>query len=437
MLLKICDIFTSFCQSLLFVWITNNIASRGNKLSKIKFYILISIVFVDTIIFTYSGITMPSANFLMVLVALSIIMIFYRKVILDAFLGFGLAYSIIVVTAYFVSTFYKYVLHELNLSIPSEVQMLLFIYIPIWLVFALVYIFRKLMFDTCLAVKNLKRSLVLILLIDYALIFLDTLHMEWATESMGVIFKFILNLTAFTVFVFAAIYFAKINDKSKEVEMLNIALNEKVTELKKIKHDYGSEISSLYGLYQLGKIDRIGSLLKGIVERYQGMNPTINISVQATPLVASVLNYAFSAGVNVIVFDGGNYESLAVTDNDLLKLLSNIVRNSVDALERTQNPTIKFKSYNSYKGIVISVINNGPQISEDSKGKIFRAGFSTKENKSSDRGYGLSIVMDIIKGCNGEISVESSKEWTQFKIEIPYQPNRILNSKVITKGADV
>jgi sensor histidine kinase regulating citrate/malate metabolism len=293
------------------------------------------------------------------------------------------------------------------------------------------------MFDTCLAVKNLKRSLVLILLIDYALIFLDTLHMEWATESMGVIFKFTLNLTAFTVFVFAAIYFAKINDKSKEVEMLNIALNEKVTELKKIKHDYGSEISSLYGLYQLGKIDRIGSLLKGIVERYQGMNPTINISVQATPLVASVLNYAFSAGVNVIVFDGGNYESLAVTDNDLLKLLSNIVRNSVDALERTQNPTIKFKSYNSYKGIVISVINNGPQISEDSKGKIFRAGFSTKENKSSDRGYGLSIVMDIIKGCNGEISVESSKEWTQFKIEIPYQPNRILNSKVITKGADV
>jgi two-component system, LytTR family, sensor histidine kinase AgrC len=437
MVLKVCDIFTTFCQALLFVWITNNTASKGNIISKIRYYLLMSIIFLNIIIFTYSGINTPFANFLMALIILLVIIIFYRKAILDAFIGFGAAYSIITISAYFISTFYKYLLVELNLNIATDVQMLLFIYIPVWLAYTSAYMFRKLIFDACISIKNLKQSLVFILIIDYALIFLDTIHMEWTTESMGVIFKFTLNFTAFIVFVFAAIYFAKINDKSKEVEMLNIALSEKVTELKKIKHDYGSEISSLYGLYQLGKIDRIGSLLKGIVETYQGMNPTINISVQATPLVASVLNYAFAAGVNVIVFDGGNYENLAVTDNDLLKLLSNLVRNSVDALERTQNPTIKFKSYNSYKGIVISIINNGPQIAEDSKGKIFRAGFSTKENKSSDRGYGLSIVMDIIKSCNGEISVESSKEWTQFKIEIPYQTHSVLNSKVITKGADV
>lgn len=437
MLLKICDIFTSFLQALLFVWITNSIASKDNRLAKIKYCLLISIIFADIIIFTYSGINTPFANFLMALSILLVIMIFYRKVILDAVVGFGLAYLIIVVIAYFLTTSYKYIWLKLNLSIPAEVQMLLFIYIPGWLAYTLVYIYRKLIFDTCIAAKNLKQFLVFILLIDYAIIFLDTLHMEWITENAEIMFKFTLNFTAFIVFVFAIIYFAKINDKSKEVEMLNIALNEKITELKKIKHDYGSEISSLYGLYQLGKIDRIGSLLKGIVERYQGMNSTININVQATPLVASVLNYAFAAGVNVIVFDGGNYENLAVTDNDLLKLLSNIVRNSVDALERTQNPTIKFKSYNSYKGIVISVINNGPEITEDVKEKIFQTGFSTKENKSSDRGYGLSIVTDIINSCNGDISVESSKEWTQFKIEIPYQSHRILNSKAITKGAGV
>lgn len=234
-------------------------------------------------------------------------------------------------------------------------------------------------------------------------------------------FKSTLYFITFIAFVFATIYFAKINDKAREVELLNKALNDKITELKKIKHDYGSEISSLYGLYQMGKMDRIGELLKGIVERYQGMNSAINVSVQATPLVSSVLNYAVNEGASVIVFDGGNYENLAVTDNEMLKLLSNIVNNSVEVLKSTSNPTIKFKSYNSYKGLIITISNNGPEIPGDIKGRIFKAGFSTKDNKNGDRGFGLSIVTDIIKNCSGKISVESNKEWTQFKLEIPYR----------------
>nr|WP_246582887.1 ATP-binding protein [Clostridium mobile] len=203
--------------------------------------------------------------------------------------------------------------------------------------------------------------------------------------------------------------------------MLNSALNEKITELKKLKHDYGSEISSLYGLYQLGKIDRIGELLKNIVERYQSLNTTINISVQATPIVASILHSAVAANIDVIVFDSADYENLNITDGELIKVLSNIVNNSRDALKDVKNPIIKFKSYNGYDGVIINIINNGPEIPKEIRNKIFESGFSTKENSSGDRGYGLNIVSNIISQCNGKISVESNNQWTQFKIEIPYK----------------
>ena len=237
---------------------------------------------------------------------------------------------------------------------------------------------------------------------------------------MGLVFKSVLYSTAFIAFVMAVVYFAKINDKSKEVEMLNAALNEKIVELKKVKHDYGSEISGLYGLYQLGKMDRIGEMLKAIVQRNQALNTAVSVNIEGNPIVASVLHSATSIGIDVIVFDNGSYEDLAITDNELLKLISNIVKNSIDVLSNVKNPIIKYKSYNSYNGIIITITNNGPEIPEDIKNKIFESGFSTKKNESSDRGYGLSIVNDIIRKCNGEISVESDKEWTQFKLEIPY-----------------
>lgn len=419
MLIKCFDILTTLCQAVLFAWITNNTASRNNKLSRVTYSILIAVIFVDIITFTYISTNIPLSNLLMALSILVLIIIFYRSYVLDAFLGFSIAYSIIAITSYFLFMFYQHIFLKLGLTISSDLLLIYFIYLPTWLVYALVYKFRKTILRCCSAVKIIKQSLIFIFLIDLALILLDTLDTQLVTQSADQMFKAVLCFFAFAGFVFAAIYFASINDKAKEIELLNTALNAKIVELKKLKHDYGSEISSLYGLYQMGKIDRIGILLKGIVERYQGVSSNLNVSVQATPIVSSILSYALSQNVNVMAFDGGSYDNLSISENDLLKLLTNIVRNSVEVVKGIDNPTIKFKSYNSYNSIIITIENNGPEIPMDIREKIFETGFSTKGNSSSDRGYGLSIVRDVIKSCKGKISVDSNQERTQFKIEIP------------------
>lgn len=421
MLLKLCNVINVFCQSFLFVWACDNIASKDNKLSKFKFGILASIISAENIIFIYSKIDIHFSNFIMLSISLLLIILFYRKSIKAALIGYGSMLFIFSVSAFFLTILNQNINSMLSIRISPDLQKLLFIYIPMWAIYFLLYMQRKHLFNIAIYIKNLGRSFTFYIIADFVLIFIDTLYVEYKTETMNTILRFLFCIIILILFILTQIYFAKINDNSREVKMLNDTLNEKITELRKIKHDYGSEISSLYGLYRLGKIDRLGNLLKGIVERYQSLSTSVSVNIQATPMIASMLNSVISEGINVIVFDSGDYDNLCVTDDELLKLLSNIIKNSVDALKDVKSPIIKFKSYNSYNGIIFIISNNGPQIPQKIKDKIFDAGFSTKNNKNGDRGYGLSIVKDIILKCNGKISIESDNECTQFQIEIPHK----------------
>lgn len=419
MLLKFCEIITTIFQAFLFVSITNNIAYKYNKISIGKTYIAMIIIFIEVVMLNNSGISRTTVNLLMITGVVLVLLVFFHKYIIDVFLGFGMCYLIVTMTSYFLIIFYQTIVVSLELNISKDIQFFLFVFIPAWLVYFTSHKCRKYIVKAASAIKSVRHVLVFVFIADFAIIFIDTIRADWTIEGMGLMLKSIIYIIAFVSLILTIIYFAKINDKSKEVEVLNNTLNEKIVELKKIKHDYGSEISGLYGLYQLDEIDRMGALLKGIVHRYQNINDSISISEQATPLVSTILYTATSVGINVMVFDSADYDNITITDNELFKLISNIIRNSIDALNKVENPIIKYKSYNGHSSIVVDISNNGPEIPADIRNNIFKAGFSTKKINDGERGYGLSIVRDIIYNCNGRISIESDKEWTRFQMEIP------------------
>lgn len=421
MLIRIYDVLNTIIQSLLFVWICNYIAPGNYKIPKIKVIILSALIFSDIFLFTtYSNINPNVSNLLALLIALLLLILFYRKTIIDVFVGFFVAYFLITITSYFTVTIYQYYISKLNINITNELSMLIFIYIPIFLFYLLFYRLRKYILNFAMHLRGLKHSIIIIQIMTYALLFINIFFLDWITENMNPVIKAFLYSLVFICFIFAAIYFAKINEKAKEVEALNEALNNKIIELKKIKHDHGSEISSIYGMYRLGDMDRLGEFLKNIVERNQTFTPAVNVDIKSNPLIAPVLNLAVNAGINVINLDGADYEKLPLTVNEFLKLISNIIRNSIDAVEKVENPIIKYNSYNNSMGIVIMISNNGPNIPQEIRNKIFEAGFSTKDN-NGDRGLGLSIVMDILNKCNGKISIRDNREFVQFILELPYK----------------
>ncbi|WP_322546048.1 ATP-binding protein, partial [Clostridium perfringens] len=69
-----------------------------------------------------------------------------------------------------------------------------------------------------------------------------------------------------------------------------------------------------------------------------------------------------------------------MSEIEVQRVISNIVRNSVEALKGSG--LLMIKSYYNYNHVVISVQNNGPQIDKKIIDRIFVQGFSTKKNKN-------------------------------------------------------
>ena len=102
-----------------------------------------------------------------------------------------------------------------------------------------------------------------------------------------------------------------------------------------------------------------------------------------------------------------NPENIKLTaDSELLEqVILNLVKNSIEALKKTENPFIKMSVFiNRFGRYTIQVEDNGSGISQDLLDKIFVPFFTTKRKGS---GIGLSLSRQIIRMHNGTIRVKS------------------------------
>ncbi|MBS9893461.1 ATP-binding protein [Vibrio alginolyticus] len=110
------------------------------------------------------------------------------------------------------------------------------------------------------------------------------------------------------------------------------------------------------------------------------------------------------------------------SQTELVQVWVNILKNACDALGETEKPGIEIHTRGSKGKILVTIANNGPEIDEATRRKIFRPNFTTKKGGLSfGLGLGLSIVKRIIAGYNGSIVVKSDSEKTIFRIKLPVE----------------
>ncbi|MBS9956078.1 ATP-binding protein [Vibrio alginolyticus] len=110
------------------------------------------------------------------------------------------------------------------------------------------------------------------------------------------------------------------------------------------------------------------------------------------------------------------------SQTELVQVWVNILKNACDALGETEKPVIEIHTRESKGKILVTIANNGPEIDEATRRKIFRPNFTTKKGGLSfGLGLGLSIVKRIIAGYNGSIVVKSDSEKTIFRIKLPVE----------------
>ncbi len=119
---------------------------------------------------------------------------------------------------------------------------------------------------------------------------------------------------------------------------------------------------------------------------------------------------------------------------ELVQVWSNILSNACDAMGQvsTPNPAVSIVTELHHaegvsllptEYIRVSISNNGPEIPEDIREKIFQPNFTTKKlGLDFGLGLGLSIVRRVVDNYNGTIELASSPELTTFTINIPTTP---------------
>ena len=101
------------------------------------------------------------------------------------------------------------------------------------------------------------------------------------------------------------------------------------------------------------------------------------------------------------------------------RCFNNLIKNSIEAVERIPNPAIEVKIY-SQNSIIIEIKDNGIGIDEKMISKIFEPYFTTK---AKGTGLGLSIVKRIIEDHGGKIKIEKNKNMAGTTSLITFENN--------------
>ncbi|MGY0616008.1 ATP-binding protein [Vibrio sp. FJH11] len=110
------------------------------------------------------------------------------------------------------------------------------------------------------------------------------------------------------------------------------------------------------------------------------------------------------------------------SQTELVQIWVNIIKNACDALIKVESPTIEIQTRASKGRILVTIANNGPEIDEATRRKIFQPNFTTKKGGLSfGLGLGLSIVKRIVTGCGGSVVVKSDSDKTIFRIKLPVE----------------
>ena len=408
------DFFNSILQSIMFIVAANSCVNKEIK----KNYKQISIfVIIITLIMTSNTYILGNSSLAIIIIHIEELIFLslfaYKKDKLCAIIGYSIIYLLIGINV--IITFGLFIFLINNTNINTTYANILIMYIPQFVIFCLVLKNINFIYKINLFVKSrISSTLTLIittLVVDFIISFLFIYN-----DKDNPFFKEVIFIFLGIFIIFLTIYFANIDRKSNEILKLNIELEKKINELKKIKHDYGSQISYLYGLYLMKNHEKLGQLLKGIIEGHDISSQVTVLSLEDS-LISQVINSTNLRDVDVLIDEKANLDYTNINELDLQRIISNIVRNSVEVLKGSG--LLMIKTYYTLNYVVINIQNNGPRIDESIIEKIFQQGFSTKQNKNGDNGFGLYIVKELLEKYNGNISVTSTNENTNFIIKLP------------------
>ena len=201
-------------------------------------------------------------------------------------------------------------------------------------------------------------------------------------------------------------------------------------------HEFRNPLTSIHGFVQLLKADYPSmpyldiisnelEQLKFSITQFLMLSKKEIIEDKKTivplnVLIEQVLSFLYPRILEVNVEVQKEYKqnySIQGYPDEIKQVLINIIFNAIDVLINMENPIIRIQLGEEDSFISLVIANNGPKIPESLIEHIFEPFISQKKTGT---GLGLYVCKQSIEKHGGLISVQSSNDWTVFKILLPH-----------------
>jgi len=193
-------------------------------------------------------------------------------------------------------------------------------------------------------------------------------------------------------------------------------------EMRAQRHDFMNHLQVVYSLIELGEpgeamayMDKLYGDMQRVSRMMRTGCPAVNALIQAKVVEAE------RRGAELKLSIAGKWDDEDLPAWEICRVLANLIDNALDAscaaeLPEGVKPTVELVLGEDLRSWFFSVRNNGPEIPEKLRAKIFEPGFTTK---ATGQGMGMFIVSDTITRLGGKVTLESHEGDTVFSAFIP------------------
>lgn len=210
--------------------------------------------------------------------------------------------------------------------------------------------------------------------------------------------------------------------KAHELEVAYGQLDSLNREMRAQRHDFMNHLQVVYSLIELGEpgeameyMDKIYGDMQRVSRMMRTGCPAVNALIQAKVVEAERRGAEFKLSI------AAKWDDEALPAWEICRVLANLIDNALDAcctaeLPADVKPTVELVLGEDLRSWFFSVRNNGPEIPEKLRAKIFEPGFTTK---ATGQGMGMFIVSDTITKLGGRVTLNSQKGDTVFSAFVP------------------
>lgn len=202
-------------------------------------------------------------------------------------------------------------------------------------------------------------------------------------------------------------------EQTEHLNQMYRSLSDEREKQKARSHDYINNLNVMLMLAREGKVDEE---IRYIEEQLGRELQSVDVIDTGNTLINAVLNIKYleakEKGI-IIPFIADNLTGLKISDSDLVTILTNILDNAIEAVQKCDEKRIVFKIIKDSDLLIIDSTNPyAGQLPDENS-------FVTTKNDKKNHGFGLLNVKNTVKANNGNCFIDTEGGIFHISIAIP------------------